>query len=132
VTTKTEHSGSDYRQYAIEDQEAGAWSDEREPLGEPQWPSVGLEGDRGHARPGGQPHRDVELLGEVDVEIEQVLVGPGVNCRVRPGPPAYAHRVTVLGPHLDINPQLTGAKSSPGESAPSARVYAAAAGPETP
>ena len=81
-------------EHAVDDEHAGAMADLPEAAGEVAIPGRRREHDRGHDLPGHEPHAQVELLGEVVVEIEQVAVGRG---RERVDARQLAQRRPLLG-----------------------------------
>ncbi len=85
----------------IEQQQPGARAGADEPLTQPDGPGLGLEGQRGNSGSRGQAQRYVELLGELDIEVQQVLVP------TREQAPSLRRRDRRLKPRF-VSPRVAG------------------------
>ena len=60
-------------QHPFEHEYAGTAAGGGQRLGEPDLAGIDVEGVGGDRRPGGEPHPQVELVGQVQIEVQQVL-----------------------------------------------------------
>src|ERR1019366_4205134 len=98
-----------------------------EPLVQPDVADVELERDRCGGRARGQAHPDVELLGQIEIEIEQIPVAARSRALRGPARPVRMHGVVVSGSQLrhsfvhiiaatnlsDRRPGIAGRESTP-------------------